>query len=322
MLLGAILFIGLGLMALFMFLSSIIGFVRPQGFFKGFTLVQHPIALLKIDNILQSGPRMDFWMESLKTLGKDRSVKGIILRIDSPGGSVGASQELYDEILNVRRKHGKKVYVSMGDVAASGGYYIASAADRIYANRGTMTGSIGVISTYYRAEGLAEKLGVDVRVVKKGRFKDAGSMFREMTEDEEKIFDLLLSSAYEQFIDDILDQRETELAGALSNFSDPDWDRFLFERPRAVTARNFLYQIADGRVYSGAHALQLGLVDELGALNHVIGEMAAELGVPEKATIREPRERLSFFDLLSMKVKAATPDFWGHQTLQYRMISF
>jgi len=291
------------------------------------TSLSRSIAMVRIDGPIMPGADFDFWMKTLRSFEDDDNVKGIILRIDSPGGSVATSQELYDEILKLKQPRGthrgKKVFVSMSDLAASGAYYISAAADRIIANRGTLTGSIGVISSMYKVEELAEKVGVKVEVIKTGRFKDSGSMFRPMTDDERKVFDLLLNSAYEQFIKDILDQREAQLSQAFAKFPDADYATYQFKKPENGTARDFLLQLADGRVYTGEQAIKLGLVDELGALDYAISSLAKELHIQPKSTVYEPRRKVGFFDKLSSRVESIVPSAqWNHATLQYRMIPF
>lgn len=326
--LGLILLMGFGMMALLMamsfFVSSGGGFGSAIG--SKMRLNSSGIAMLRIEGPIMSGTYFDFWMKTLRGFAEDDKIKGVIIRIDSPGGSVGTSQELYDEILKLRKggagHKGKAVYVSMGNVAASGGYYIAAASDKIFASRGTLTGSIGVISTNIRVEGLAEKAGIQVEVIKSGRFKDAGSMFRPMTEAEQKVFDLLIGDAYGQFVDDILSQREGRIASALEKFPEEEWEKYQFEKPEVPNARQFLMQVADGRVYSGAQAHKLGLVDELGALNHVAARLAEDLGLGTSPDIYEPVLRQTLMDLLSSKVSDAVPSVLAHPTLQYRMIPF
>src|SRR6185436_16569611 len=157
--------------------------------------------------------------------------------INSPGGSVGAVQEVYDEILRLK-KSGKKVVVSMGDVAASGGYYVACAADKIYANPGTLTGSIGVIFETGNVQSLLKKIGVKVQPIKSAEHKDIGSPFKTMSVQERQILQSIIDDAYGQFVRAIVDGRQMQKEKVL--------------------------RLADGRIYSGAQAKSEGLVDELG----------------------------------------------------------
>ncbi len=198
----------------------------------------------------------------LKQFGEDKSIKAIVLRIDSPGGSVGPSQEIYREVIKTRKK--KKIVASMGGLAASGGYYIAAAAHRIMANPGTITGSIGVIMGYTNVEKLLEKIGLVPVVVKSGRFKDVGSPVRAMAAEEKQVLQRVTDGIHHQFIRDIADGREMEI-----------------EKVR---------QVADGRIFTGEAAVQLGLVDRLGNLEDAV-QWAGELtGVKGEVEAVYPRE--------------------------------
>ncbi len=324
--LGLLIVLGGGMLSLLFFISMFIpvggGAGSGGGLFSSMSLGGHPIAILEINQPIGPGDWFDFWMDSLSKIAGDDEIKGLVLRINSPGGSVASSQELYDEVANLRDKHGKTIYVSMGDVCASGGYYIAAAADRVFANRGTLTGSVGVISTSIQIDEFAKEHGVNVETVKTGRFKDLGSMFRPMNDEDRKAFALLLDDAYGQFIDDILAYREEPLDAARSRLEDADWDHFLFEKPEEAGARAFLLQIADGRVYSGAQAHKLGLVDELGSMHSVIDRLAGDLNVEADTKTFEPRQSRGLLDLIAMKVKESIPDIHGSWALQYRMVGF
>lgn len=320
--LGVIIVLGFAGFSLIAFLSFFLGSVGGGGgaSLSSFRLGGSQLALVRINDVIAPGPNYDFWMESLRQIGEDEGIQGVVLRIESPGGSVASSQELYDEVRHLRSEMGKRVYVSMGDVAASGGYYIAAAADRIFANKGTLTGSVGVISTSYRVEELAKSWGIEVEVIKSGRFKDAGSMFRPMSPEEQQMFELLINNAYDQFVTDILAEREEELQTALENFK--RWDTYLFEKAAQPTARDFLLQIADGRVYSGEQALELGLVDEIGALNATLEELAADLGLPPQSDVYIPQRRIGLLETLSSTVSGGIPSALKHPSLHYRMLPF
>jgi protease-4 len=193
------------------------------------------------------GAYSDQIVEHLEQAQKDSSVKAIVLRINSPGGSVVASDEIYQQMLKME----KPIVVSMGELAASGGYYISAPADLVMANPATLTGSIGVITQIPNLEELMEKIGVEVVVVKSGIHKDEGSPFREMTEEEKAIWQAIIGETYDQFVAIVVEGRGL-----------PE------EKVR---------EIADGRVYTGKQAMGLGLVDELGNLPEAI-DRAAELG--------------------------------------------
>ncbi len=199
------------------------------------------------------------------------AVRAVVVRINSPGGVVGPTQEVYGALRRLR-KAGKPVVASLGAVAASGGYYIATAANRIYANPGTLTGSIGVIMQLANVEGLFKKIGVDYVVVKAGAHKDIGNPSRPMTPEERRILQALLDDVHAQFIDAVADGRHLER--------------------RAVVA------FGDGRIFSGAQAKALHMVDALGGLEDAV-EGAAELaGLPPHPRVIQPRRRFSLFDLL------------------------
>jgi protease-4 len=193
---------------------------------------------------------------------EDGSVKAVVLRIESPGGSAAASQEITNEILRFKEETGKPVVVSMGDMAASGGYYISAYADRIVANPATLTGSIGVISELIYIEGLLEKLGLEMEIIKAGEHKDMG--IRPLTDEERQIMQAITDELYEQFVDTVAEGRNLSPA----------------------TVR----KLATGQLYTGSQALELGLVDELGGLDRAI-ELAVELAGLTSAQVEEYRTR-------------------------------
>ncbi len=177
-------------------------------------------------------------LKELRKALKSKKVKAVLLRVNSPGGTVPMSQEIHEAILELKEK-GKPVVVSMGDVAASGGYYIACAADKIVANPGTLTGSIGVIINLMNLKGLTDKVGLEPEVIKSGLFKDIASPYRKMTKEEHDILQALIMDSYDQFTTAVANGRKMPI-----------------EKVRTI---------ADGRIYSGRQALKLGLVDELGS---------------------------------------------------------
>ena len=179
----------------------------------------------------------------------DPSIKAIVLRISSPGGAVGPSQEILREVEKIRRK--KKVVASLGTLAASGAYYIACGADLIMADRGTATGSIGVIMEFTNVEGLTKKIGLDFFALKSGRYKDVGSPFRPMTPEEKEYMQHLLDNIYQQFLSDVSRNRKIPLEK--------------------------LRPLAEGKIYTGEEARQVGRVDVFGNLEDAI-EKAGRLG--------------------------------------------
>ncbi|WP_461832153.1 signal peptide peptidase SppA [Aquifex sp.] len=246
------------------------------------------VAVLKLTGvILDSHPLVN----KIEKLRKSKNVVALVLRVDSPGGSVGASQEIY-RALERFRESGKPVVISMGNIAASGGYYVSSAGTYIYANAGTITGSIGVIIQHITYRELLNKLGIKATSIKTGKFKDTLSPFKELSEEEKKYLQELVNNALEQFIQAILKYRK---------------DKISEEKLRSI---------ADGRVFTGEEALRLGLVDGIGSLYDAI-EKAKELsGYPDAKPffIQEEKsllKRLVGTDLEELKVmNAYTPLFY------------
>lgn len=176
----------------------------------------------------------------LKKAAEDNMVKGIILRLDTPGGEVTASDIIYHEILNFKKRTGIPVLALMMGLTASGGYYIASACDLLIAHPSTLTGSIGVISLFPNLEGLFEKVGIQVHVIKSGELKDSGSVFRQMTPEERDVFQKIVDEYHQNFQDVVYENRKDHLS------------------------REDLKKIADGRVMTASQALEAKLIDEIG----------------------------------------------------------
>lgn len=234
------------------------------------TLSGEKIAVVRIQGvILDSG----VVLEQLKEYRENPSVKAILLRIDSPGGAVAPSQEIYEEIKKIRDGNRKKVVASMGSVAASGGYYIASAANKIVANPGTLTGSIGVILESANVSGLMKKVGVESVVIKSGKYKDVGSLFRSMTPEERAILQGVMDDVHDQFIEAVAVGRGL--------------------------AKEKVAGISDGRVFSGKQAKELGLVDEIGNYEDAIRIAADMAGIRGEPRIIEKKPGFSFWDVLS-----------------------
>lgn len=200
------------------------------------------------------------------------SIEAIVVHINSPGGGVSISQEIYDAVKRAREK--KPVVAAMASVAASGGLYVACAADRVVANPGTVTGSIGVIFQFNTFRGLMDKIGVDAETIKSGELKDVGSPYRSMTKKEELMLRSVVMDTYEQFVSAVAEGRGME--------------------PEQI------YPLADGSIFTGLQAYNLGLVDSLGGLHEAIN-MAADLaGIGEDPSVVRPfrRRKGSIFDLL------------------------
>ncbi len=214
-------------------------------------------------------------VELLKKYRKDDRIKAIIVRVDSPGGSVAASQEIYREIVRTLPK--KKVVISMGNVAASGGYYIAAAGNRIVANPGTLTGSIGVVMEFSNFQELMHKIGVSLEVVKSGAFKDIGSPVRKMKPEERRLLEGVIQNVHRQFVDIVAEARR-------------------LPRPEVE-------KIADGRIFTGEQAKALGLVDELGSLEDTVEltKKMARISGDVKLVYPE-KKKFSLWDLILNRV--------------------
>jgi protease IV len=204
--------------------------------------------------------------------GDDPAIKAIVLRIDSPGGGVASSQEVYEEVKRVRAS-GKLVVASLGSIAASGGYYIACVAERIFANAGTLTGSIGVIVQLANAEELLHKMGVASTAITSGPFKDSGNPTRALRPEERQVFQTLVDDVYQQFVEAVSQGRQMPVGE--------------------------VRQVADGRIYTGRQAKELRLVDELGTLQDAITYAASTVGISGKPTlVREGKERFWWLKFL------------------------
>jgi protease-4 len=226
------------------------------------------VALVEVEGIITAADEL---VRELRDHADNASVRAVVIRINSPGGVVAPTQELFAAVQALRRA-GKPVVASFGAVAASGGYYIGAAADKIYASPGTLTGSIGVVMQLANLEGLLRKVGVDYVVVKAGDFKDVGNFSRAMRPEERRILQALLDDVYGQFVDAVAEGRGLD--------------------------RETVLGFADGRIYSGRQARALKMVDELGGLQDAIAAAAKLAGLPERPKLLMPRRRFSLTDLL------------------------
>jgi protease-4 len=227
----------------------------------------------RIGVILIEGPITESQqiVKQLVDFKKDDRVKAIILRVNSPGGGVAPSQEIYREVRKTIPT--KRVIASMGSVAASGGYYIASAADKIVANPGTLTGSIGVIMEFVQLEELLSKLGIGMEVLKSGEFKDIGSPHREMSEREKELIRNLILEIQRQFVEAVAQGRDLSIEK--------------------------VQEVADGRILSGAQSKELGLVDQLGNFEDAVDLAKRMAGIKGDVTLVYPkRTGASLWDLI------------------------
>jgi len=237
-------------------------------------------------------------VRQFKKYRENRSVRSIVFRVDSPGGGVSASQEIYEEVRKTRQS-GKPVVVSMGSVAASGGYYVSCGATTIVANPGTLTGSIGVIFQFLHFSELMNKIGIDASTFKTGKFKDIGSPFRKTTEDEKKFFDQLLEDVYDQFVAVIAKERKLD--------------------------RKVVLGYADGRVFTGRQAREYGLVDTLGTYEDAVS-IAAKLGdIKGKPKVVKERKLKSFMERLMgetvSELASLKHELLSQPVLQYKFTS-
>jgi protease-4 len=205
-------------------------------------------------------------VQDIRRFVKDDNIKALVIRVDSPGGSVGPSQEIYDAVK--KAKAIKPLVVSMGSTAASGGYYIACGADTVYANPGTITGSIGVITQVITVDKLVEKADIEVHTVATGKFKDSGSPFKEFSVDDEVYFRSMIDDIYDQFVEDVAACRKIDEAK--------------------------VRELADGRVYTGRQAKKNKLVDELGSMQDAVDFVAKKAKLDGEPTRVYPPEETSF----------------------------
>jgi len=218
-------------------------------------------------------------VKQLHDFAKDEKIKAVVLRVDSPGGVVGPSQEIWSAVKNLKAK--KPIVVSMGSVAASGGYYIAAPATLIYANPGTITGSIGVLMKFSNLEGLMDKVGMKSFTLKTGKFKDVGSPSRPMSDQEKAMLQSVIESTHAQFVRAVAEGRKL---------------------PEAAVR-----EIADGRIFSGEQALANKLIDRLGTMQDALAEAGRLGGISGEPGVIKPPKKKSF--LLDMLVEESAGKF-------------
>lgn len=252
------------------------------------------ISVVRIDGMIKSdeGEPSFLGLESalgarkkIRKAADDDHVKGLLIRINSPGGTVATSQEVYDAVRYFRSK-GRPVVVSMSDVAASGGYYVASAADRVFALPGTLTGSIGVIMHLLNLQEIEKKVGVEPVVIKSGQFKDIGSSDRAMTQAEKDLLQSIIMDSYDQFVTAVAEGRKMD--------------------------KGTVRQLADGRVYTGRQALKVKLVDELGGYDEALASLQSmtkeKFKLKKDLDVDDDKGMDVFASLLESGVKLPSPD--------------
>lgn len=270
----------IGLTGLLLILSTALVFMH-----KG-AATGEKIAIVRLEGTIIDSKNIN---DEINGYVRDAAVKAIVLRVDSPGGGVAPSQEIYEEVRKASAQ--KKVVVSMGSVAASGGYYISSPATRIIANPGTITGSIGVIMEIPNIQGLLSKVGVKTEVIKSGRHKDMASVFRGIGRDERLIMQRVLDDVHEQFINAVAEGRKML----------PDDVR----------------KLSDGRIFSGRQALDAGLVDELGNLEDAIKAAATLSGIKGEPEVVTNEKKFSILSLLRGKLPDEMSDLFPSVKMKY-----
>ena len=249
------------------------------------------VGIIELNGLIVSSEQI---LKNLTSFRNNPNVKSIILRIDSPGGSVGAAQEIFEDIK--RTNEVKPVVASMGSLGASGGYYAALGAEKIIANPGTMTGSIGVIVKFPNLEGLFEKVGYKTEVVKSGAMKDVGAPNRPLSDKERALLQGLIDNVFNQFVKAVAESRGMP--------------------------EETVKELADGRIFSGEQAFEVGLIDGLGNFTDAVS-MAAELGGldPEQPELIYPSEERRF-SLLSLLTSSNERSFLEGFMPEYPILSF
>ncbi|MFZ4792569.1 MAG: signal peptide peptidase SppA [Blastocatellia bacterium] len=282
-----ILIIGLVLFGLFVVsLFSFMALMSDDESMASFSGGGDRIAMIPIEGVIDDD-MAKVVNRHLKQYGEDSRIKAIILRVESPGGGVAASQEIYTEVRRLKQEKKKKIVVSMGSVAASGGYYLAAPADIIFANPGSVTGSIGVIAEWINYKDLAEWAKLKPVVFKSGEFKDTGSPTRDLTERERVFFQSMIDELYGQFLRAILEGRTGR--GTTGNEINE-------ERLRAL---------ADGRVYTGETALRNGLIDSVGNYEDALRKTAEMVGIKGKPQVVTPAKERNQFPLVDLLLGVA-----------------
>lgn len=255
-----------------------------RGFFTFFEKekFKEAIYVLKLEDTILSSEKI---VSELRKLEKSDFIKAIILRVNSPGGTIGASQEIYLELKKFKEKTGKKLICSIENIGASGAYYVSLACDKVIALPGSIVGSIGVISFFFTVEDLLKYLKVKPYIVKSGKFKDTGSPFRQPNEQDLKYLEDIVMKLFEEFKKDVVQVRPT--------------------------LKDKIDEIADGRVFTGKEAFELGLIDYIGTFSDAV-TIAKELaGIKEEPKIIFPEKRKIPFleDILKSAVKEIISKF-------------
>ncbi len=317
----------MGVVGILLVLSLVIGGNRNSDF----SISDNKIAIIELNGTIDNSEKINSLIKKAKD---NSSVKAIVLRINSPGGMVGASQEIYQEVTTARAE-GKIIVSSMGDLGASGAYYIACGTDKIVANPGTLTGSVGVIMNFMNWQGLmSNKLGLQFYNIKSGRFKDSGTPNRPMTDDEKQYFQGVIDNVFNQFLEVVIKGREDSIREVLtrqkmelpplgestSHLKGKDIAKVRSEITFAEIS-TFIKDYTEGNIYSGQQAYEAGMIDKLGNLNSAI-ELAADMaGIKDKNKYKliylKPRELGLFDKVFGETAQAMNPIKNNHLTMQY-----
>lgn len=263
----------IGVIVSVMFIFSILGAFFGLSKFGSIqeTVTEKSILYLDLDGVIIDGKQ---FLKNLRKYRDDDKIKGVLVRVNSPGGVVGPSQELYAELKRVREEWQKPVVVSVASVAASGAYYAAVAANKLIVNPGSMMGSIGVIMEFANLEGLYNWANIKRFALKTGAYKDSGAEYRPMRDDEKQLFQNLINNVHTQFINAVVEGRKLE--------------------------ENVVRKYADGRVFTGETAVSLGFADQQGTFDDAIRSIGELSGLGSDPKLFEPpKERPNFIDILA-----------------------
>jgi protease-4 len=289
----SLVFIGLVFLGIcFLILASVFRFDRFDYSYRG---SGEKIAVVEVNDVIMFSEPI---VEEIKRFREDKTIKAIIVRVNSPGGGVAASQEIYEEIKKTRES-GKIIVISMGSIAASGGYYIACGSNLIIANPGTLTGSIGVIARFINVKDLADKLGIKETTIKSGALKDAGDPFRDVTEKDKKYFQDIIDNTFTQFLEVVAKERKMN--------------------------KDSLMQYANGRVFTGLQAKEYGLIDSLGTFEDAVRITAKLAGIEGEPKLVRKKKKFSLFEeLLGTKLEDISDlknKLFEEPILQYKFTS-
>jgi len=246
-----------GVVLFLILLSFIFAFLAS---YKRFDLGKPKIGVLEIKGVILDA---DEYLSAIREFRTRRDVKAVLVRVESPGGAIGPTQEVFEELKKLRKE--KPIYVSMGGVSASGGYYVSLAGEKIFANPGTITGSIGVVIELPNLEKLFEKLGIKSETIKSGEFKDTGSIYRGLTKEEREYLKAKVNQLHEQFVRVVVEERKLPL--------------------------DKIKSLADGRIYTGEEAKALKLIDELGNYYTALEELRKKINLKEVEILILPRKK-------------------------------